>query len=233
MKGVFATVDGVDMSMFTEKEIEKLAVCRVDQRELQDSLGNFVQGGLGDERMGPNRMFSTCPTCGQSWMQCKGHYGYIQLSVPAYNPLTFSHLLRLLNRSCEHCHRFRLSATVKKMYKYRFALLKQNKLMAARRVAESYTKMEPTEFEQLCEKLLQDDGQEHSETQLVKQEFDAAIKEMFFLKSRCSNCFSAQSRLVYSNSVKILRQSSTFGKRPQVPIQEDEQQNAEDEVQEI
>lgn len=233
MKGVYSLIDEVDMSMFTEEQIEKLAVCRVDQRELQDSLGNFVQGGLGDERMGPNRLFGICRTCGQGWMTCKGHYGYIQLAVPAYNPLTFTHLIRLLNRSCEHCHRMRLPTTVKKMFKYRFALLKQNKLMAARKVAESFTKMEPTEFEHLCEKMLQDDTEEHVETQLIKQEFDATLKEMFFFKNRCSNCYSAPSKLVYSNSVKILRQPSSFGKKQQIVMQADEPENADDDAQEI
>ena len=215
MKDVFSLVDEVDMSMFTEEQIEKLAVCRVDQRELQDSLGNFIQGGLGDERMGPNRVFGICRTCGQGWLSCKGHYGYIQLAVPAYNPLTFTHMIRLLNKTCERCHRLRLSAQAKKMFMYRFALLRQNKLMAARKAADSYTRMEFSEFEQFCEKLLQDDSEQHVETQLIKQEFDTTLKELFQYNSRCSNCFSAPSKLVYSNSVKVLRQPSTFGKKQQ------------------
>ena len=49
---------------------------------------------------GPQRAEGLCVTCGLNWTDalplhrylCPGHFGYIQLPVPVFNPLLFSEM---------------------------------------------------------------------------------------------------------------------------------------------
>lgn len=46
-----------------------------------------------------------CDTCSLSQLHCPGHIGHIPLPLPAFNPVYFRDLHKLLRGSCFSCHR--------------------------------------------------------------------------------------------------------------------------------
>ncbi|CAL6053540.1 DNA-directed_RNA polymerase subunit [Hexamita inflata] len=97
---VLNDVAQIQLSMLSDAQIEKLSVCEINQLEIKDPIGNNLEHGLYDERLGPSDKFSKCKSCGLSWQQCVGHIGHIQLAMPAYNPIMFPLLIKLFNRYC-------------------------------------------------------------------------------------------------------------------------------------
>ena len=57
---------------------------------------------------GPQRAEGPCTTCGLNWTDalplhrylCPGHFGYIQLPVPVFNPLLFSEMFSVSILAC-------------------------------------------------------------------------------------------------------------------------------------
>lgn len=55
---------------------------------------------------------------------CPGHIGHIELAVPAYNPLVFSLLMKLLKSKCMHCDFFILHTKKVRFYAIQLLLIK-------------------------------------------------------------------------------------------------------------
>ena len=49
--------------------------------------GTPVPGGLADPRMGPSIGALECKTCAGQEKTCSGHFGFIKLAEPVFNPL--------------------------------------------------------------------------------------------------------------------------------------------------
>ena len=105
---VFSHIAELQFSYYTSAEIARLAVCSVEQAQHSDALGHAVRGGLYDTRMGVSDFRAQCGTCHLNGAHCPGHLGRIDLLLPAYQPLTFRWLVRLLRFKCFHCNRLRL-----------------------------------------------------------------------------------------------------------------------------
>lgn len=57
--------------------------------------------------MGPrDQQANACETCSLIYMNCPGHCGHIELSVPVYHPLHFKALYQLLQAKCASCHKY-------------------------------------------------------------------------------------------------------------------------------
>jgi len=97
-------------SFYSEEEIRRLSVQRLRSEISFDGLLNPVEGGLYDPRLGPTeRSHGLCPTCGLIHVQCPGHLGHIELSLPVYNPFVVKEISRILSMMCGVCHRFRMA----------------------------------------------------------------------------------------------------------------------------
>jgi DNA-directed RNA polymerase I subunit RPA1 len=105
---VFSHIAELQFSYYTSAEIARLAVCSVEQATHSDALGHAVRGGLYDARMGVSDFRAQCGTCHLNGAHCPGHLGKIDLLLPAYQPLTFRWLVRLLRFKCFHCNRLRM-----------------------------------------------------------------------------------------------------------------------------
>ena len=57
---------------------------------------------------------NSCATCSQDHFNCPGHYGHIEVPIPAYNPMFFDNLYAILRSKCVYCHHFRISRAVVK-----------------------------------------------------------------------------------------------------------------------
>ena len=100
----------VSYGFYTADELRKLSVVQVNSSEQRDALDRPLPGGLYDPAMGPTDHFETCVTCGLDYSLCPGHIGHIDLALPAYAPVLFTEMLKLLKSKCVNCHRFRASA---------------------------------------------------------------------------------------------------------------------------
>ena len=92
---------------YTANELRKLSVVQVTSSEQRDALDRPLPGGLYDPKMGPTDHYETCPSCGLDYSLCPGHIGHIDLALPAYSPVLFAEMLKLLKSKCFNCHRFR------------------------------------------------------------------------------------------------------------------------------
>ena len=76
-------IEEVGFSLYTDAEVRALSVCKITSPVATDALGNVVQGGLEDPRLGLlDSKSGACMTCGLNYLNCPGHMGHIDLCVP-------------------------------------------------------------------------------------------------------------------------------------------------------
>lgn len=63
-------------------------------------------------------LYYSCGTCAQTYNNCPGHFGHIDLPIPAYNPMFFDNLYAVLRAHCVHCHHFRMGDTQVRKHHY-------------------------------------------------------------------------------------------------------------------
>jgi DNA-directed RNA polymerase subunit A' len=98
-------IKGIQLSLLSPAQIKKLAKVKIITPELYDVDGYPVDGGLMDLRMGAIDPGVKCRTCGGSFKECLGHFGYIELARPVLH-IHFIPLIELLLRTtCEECGR--------------------------------------------------------------------------------------------------------------------------------
>ncbi|XP_020526321.1 DNA-directed RNA polymerase I subunit 1 isoform X2 [Amborella trichopoda] len=125
---VTSSVDAVVFNLFTEEEIKKISVVRVTS-PVSVHMGYPVPGGLYDLAMGPSRApranepLLRCTTCGETFYNCTGHCGHIELARPVYNPVLMNTLLKLVRRVCFYCHHFLLDRRRVQMFASKLELI--------------------------------------------------------------------------------------------------------------
>jgi len=66
--------------------------------------GGDVNNTPYDPRLGALENRKTCCVCGEENNECPGHFGYIRLEVPVYNPEDYDLIITLLRCICPHCY---------------------------------------------------------------------------------------------------------------------------------
>ncbi|KAM8808325.1 DNA-directed RNA polymerase I subunit RPA1 [Eudromia elegans] len=94
----------VSFGMYSADEIRKLSVKSITNPQYLDSVGNPAVNGLYDLALGPPDSKEACATCMQTFSNCPGHFGHIELPLTVYNPLFFDKLYLLIRGSCLNCH---------------------------------------------------------------------------------------------------------------------------------
>lgn len=72
--------------------------------------GGNIAGSLYDERLGVIDNGKICLTCGRDNLSCPGHFGYIALAIPVYNPKFLPSVQRILKCVCFSCSKTRLTS---------------------------------------------------------------------------------------------------------------------------
>ncbi|KAL7719417.1 DNA-directed RNA polymerase subunit [Entamoeba marina] len=99
-------VKRIEFTILSSEEIKKMSVCRVTKHEDVDPQTNKpIEGGLSDPRMGPFEKGDLCRTCHFTRAECPGHFGYIDLFQPVYNPIYIPYILKILKCVCPQCKR--------------------------------------------------------------------------------------------------------------------------------
>lgn len=108
-------VKGIQFSILSTDEVRKQSVVHVTSTDLYDKNVPKING-LYDLRMGTTDKSMLCQTCNNDLMNCQGHFGHIDLSVPIYNICYIKQVYKILQCVCMRCSNVLLSDDYKQMY---------------------------------------------------------------------------------------------------------------------
>lgn len=100
-------------TIFSSGNIKKLSVVKIITSQAFDEIGNPLPGGLYDLCMGPSSRNDYCKTCFRDNAACEGHFGYIDLCLPVFNPFFVKLIHSVLRISCLTCFKVQIDATPK------------------------------------------------------------------------------------------------------------------------
>ncbi len=104
-KNITKRINKIAYGIYSPKEIVKQSVVKVITPEIYDKYGFPVEGGLMDMRMGVIEPGLACKTCGQSYKNCEGHFGHLELARPILNILFIDEISTILKCTCQECFR--------------------------------------------------------------------------------------------------------------------------------
>eukprot|EP00258_Populus_trichocarpa_P001242 XP_002300065.2 DNA-directed RNA polymerase III subunit 1 isoform X1 [Populus trichocarpa] len=127
-------IKSIQFSTMSGSDILKASECQVHLGQYYDANKKAIVGGLLDTRMGAPNKHGTCQTCGGSFTDCPGHFGYLNLVLPVYNVGYLSTILDILKCICKSCSRVLVDEKLRKSYLKRMRNprtepLKKNELM--------------------------------------------------------------------------------------------------------
>ena len=102
---VTKSIDKITYSVSSPKDFIKQSVVKVITPEIYDRYGFPVEGGLMDLRMGVIEPGLSCKTCNQSYKNCEGHFGHLELARPILNVLFIDDIYKVLKATCTECFR--------------------------------------------------------------------------------------------------------------------------------
>ena len=88
---------GIQFSLLSPEEIERNSVAEITNKETYNGVKPKI-GGLFDPRMGVLEPGILCPTDGENYINCPGHFGHIELPKPVFNlqPTFADHIKNIL-----------------------------------------------------------------------------------------------------------------------------------------
>lgn len=96
-------INGVQFGVYSPEMILKKSVVNVNVEALYDSNGEPRINGLFDPRMGYIEPRLKCKTCEQTYINCPGHFGHIELPKPVFNLQFEDYILKILRCVCIKC----------------------------------------------------------------------------------------------------------------------------------
>ncbi|TFK64915.1 beta and beta-prime subunits of DNA dependent RNA-polymerase [Pluteus cervinus] len=111
----------LQFSLLNAQDTVKISEFEVTHRDLYTSTDRLpVKDGVLDRRLGTTEKNAYCETCGQSSVNCVGHYAYIKLVVPVFHIGYFKHTIGVLQCICKTCARVLLDEPDRRVYLKRF-----------------------------------------------------------------------------------------------------------------
>lgn len=94
------TVSKVIFGILSPERIKQKAVC-----EIYKHITSYknLEGTLMDPRLGPIERGQICPTCGYTYKNCTGHFGYLNLAKPVIQIQYYTTIIKLLGCYCFRC----------------------------------------------------------------------------------------------------------------------------------
>ncbi|MCS7126204.1 MAG: DNA-directed RNA polymerase subunit A' [Aigarchaeota archaeon] len=103
------TVSAIKFGILSPDMIREMSVAEIQNPDTYDEDGLPVPGGVMDPRLGTLEPGQRCKTCGNTYLNCPGHFGHIELPVPVIHVGFAKHILNLLKATCRSCGRLLLS----------------------------------------------------------------------------------------------------------------------------
>ncbi|EAU80581.1 DNA-directed RNA polymerase III largest subunit [Coprinopsis cinerea okayama7 len=111
----------LQFSLLNAQDTVKISEFEVTHRDLYTPTERLpVKHGVLDRRLGTTEKSAFCETCGQSSVNCVGHYAYIKLCVPVFHIGYFKHTIGILQSICKSCARVLLEEPDRRTYLKRF-----------------------------------------------------------------------------------------------------------------
>ncbi|KAJ6543970.1 hypothetical protein B0H19DRAFT_1169181 [Mycena capillaripes] len=111
----------LQFSLLNAQETVKISEFEVTHRELYTATDRLpVKDGVLDRRLGTSDKNAYCETCGQSSVNCVGHYAYIKLAMPVFHIGFFKHTIAILQCICKTCARVLLEEPDRRVFIKRF-----------------------------------------------------------------------------------------------------------------
>ncbi|KAF9498249.1 beta and beta-prime subunits of DNA dependent RNA-polymerase [Pleurotus eryngii] len=111
----------LQFSLLNSQDTVKISEFEVTHRDLYTPIDRLpVKDGVLDRRLGTTEKGAFCETCGQSSVNCVGHYAYIKLVVPVFHIGYFKHTIAILQGICKTCARVLLEEPDRRIYLKRF-----------------------------------------------------------------------------------------------------------------
>ena len=76
--------------------------------------------GVLDPRLGVSNKRASCETCGQTLLECTGHFGYLKLELPVFHIGYFRNTVQILQCVCKACSRVMLAPEERRAFLRRF-----------------------------------------------------------------------------------------------------------------
>ena len=148
-------VNGIQFGIYSPDIILKKSVVQVNVETYYDSSGEPRINGLFDPRMGYIEPRRKCKTCNQTYINCPGHFGHIELPKPVFNLQFEDWIVKILQCICIKCSRILVNknhpiikniiANTRGHYKERFE--KIYKLCQKVKICGSTDKKDDTRFD--------------------------------------------------------------------------------------
>ena len=110
LREVLSQIKTVTYGVLTEGEIVAMAACEVFLPSNKGSAS--LENTPYDPRLGALDNADVCQYCDNKNKQCPGHFGYIRLAYPVYNPRHIDTVLSILKCICAQCAEPRISKDV-------------------------------------------------------------------------------------------------------------------------
>jgi DNA-directed RNA polymerase II subunit RPB1 len=100
-------IENIEFSIYRNKDVKLYSAVSSDPFgiDLAESYENYEpkKGGLVDLRLGTCDIYLPCSTCGESSIDCPGHFGHTVLATPVFNYGFLIHLKNILQCICLEC----------------------------------------------------------------------------------------------------------------------------------
>ncbi|CDW53832.1 DNA directed RNA polymerase III subunit [Trichuris trichiura] len=98
-------IESIKFTPADHRSLRQEAVVQIVKTQLYVKEKDFVPLEFGplDRRMGPNNAISKCATCGNSFQNCAGHFGFLDLELPIFHLGFFRHTVQILQSICKNC----------------------------------------------------------------------------------------------------------------------------------
>ncbi|KAF5140752.1 dna-directed rna polymerase subunit alpha [Vairimorpha ceranae] len=194
--------DKISFTFYKDEEIIKMSVLEITQPLCLDTFGHPFPDGLYDARMGPFNNDSLCKTCNLSYLTCPGHFGYIKLFKPVFNPLLFSTMYSVLKSACHKCGLLKITNRDRLIYFLKLNLLKRGYPI------DNLDYLSTCNNENdLCKKiadlLLKYSDKSRASSNFLHQEFCNLIFKTASARTKCAQCKISSQKLTTSKNLKI------------------------------
>lgn len=120
------TVSGIKFGVLSPDMIREMSVAEIQNPDTYDEDGLPIPTGVMDPRLGTLEPGQRCKTCGNTYLNCPGHFGHIELPVPVIHVGFVKHIHNLLKATCRSCGRILLPDDEIAQYKAKIEEMKKS-----------------------------------------------------------------------------------------------------------
>ena len=213
-------ISNVTFSFFNAERVRKTSVKQITRSATFDRLGRPQRDGLYDAALGPVDPLERCATCAQSYDDCPGHYGHIELALPVFHPLLFNELYKLLRHCCLGCRALKMGADRKKYFVYILSLIRRGKLaQAGNALAYEEGYMDPAfsiaEPDEVMDAFDVRDKFQNKTAHQQEMWAEAIAACMGAMPNKCAQCGNVSASLKKDGYSRILKKPLTKRQRAQ------------------